>query len=479
MTAKCNGAVVWPDPTGKPPWEQVVTYNPFPHHYNTLNLPSWDPADYPVLNQTKGNNSCDLVSRSDDGTYQFDVNQVWALKMSEEVQFVCNYSIVPGTFSKYNNESTVYYPGNVFHWDNNGQGATNIYWDNLSGADVAIQVGRSLYPSTFANSGSVKDPARFMDKVYGIQFEWDSGRAFNADGHPHDTTNETCNGYVLQDLVLFYTMLDQNGNPMQDFCLTLVKDKDLMPGICYWHEGYSLWNYDESWDDSDSQGKESTQPIRKGKCGFAIDCREVGFKMLRDCTVDARIDSQNLTLIWNDNSHHVDKPGENEHGEAGVASRMIFTSMFIGFHSVYDGTQKRKNFRFWNVKPITVPVRYKDNNRHDPSNFGEDRKYYAWKHSAPQVISDPSYGGPTSVSDVVLPCIMTSHENEDNSWLRNGHAAKSMGLDLASSDASMPLMHMTSYDADRNAQGPAGYENCTGALGHIGMPPSSGTGGTT
>ena len=75
--SKCKGRVVWPNDQSKPPWQEVVSFNPYPHQYNTLNLPSWDAADYPFLNQTINTKESDVGAYSDEHFPHPDVNSVW------------------------------------------------------------------------------------------------------------------------------------------------------------------------------------------------------------------------------------------------------------------------------------------------------------------------------------------------------------------------------------------------------------------
>lgn len=474
MAKKCNGGIVWPDDNTVPPWQEVVSFNPKPHEYNTLNLPSWDAFDYPVLNQTKPNKKCDLKDKADDHGTCYDLTRIKVItnpSLARDKTWEHGYILKHSDhYSKYSNDGKLYYPGNALHWDSSRQGATNLYWDNLSAADVGFQVGRSLYPSAAKNGGVIAkhDAARYMDNVYGIQFEWDSGRAFGADGHSNDTTSTSSDGYQLQDLVLFYTMLDQNGKAWRDACIVLVKDKDLRPGICYWYEGYSLLNGNEDWQ-VPGQGTEDTQPRRSGKCGFAINSGHVapgmdkdqvgatysGYSMLRDCSVDG----------WNYN---------NETPNATVAEkwtrRIIWTSMFIGFHSKYDAQNYRKNFRMWNCKPITVPVKYKDQTkRHDPDPGISRSNYKPWENTDPQVIIDPEMVLGVSKSEQVLPTIFHSEDANANTPndVRVNYLGKKNG-----DRPSFPLMCNKGKPNETagNKDWPDWYEEDKEVYGEIGVP---------
>jgi hypothetical protein len=302
--------------------------------------------------------------------------------------------------------------------------------------------------------------------VYGIQFEWDSGRAFGADGHPNDTTSTSSDGYQLQDLVLFYTMLDQNGKAWRDACIVLVKDKDLRPGICYWYEGYSLLNGNEDWQ-VPGQGTEDTQPRRSGRCGFAINSGHLslepndlgvhetysGYSMLRDCSVEG--------FNYNNGT-----PGQM--GADKMTRRIIWTSMFIGFHNKYDAQRYRKNFRMWNCKPITVPVTYKEQSkRHDPD-FGDSRtNYKPWENQGPQVIIASDLVASTLKSEQVLPTIFNSEDADANTPndVRVNYLGRKNG-----DRPSFPLMcKKGTVEADM----PDWYEEGKEVYGEIGVPGDS------
>ena len=140
MTSKCNGGLVYPE-RGVGPWQQVVSYNPNPHEYSTLNLPSWEACDYPFLNITLANKECDLVKYASQHGSCHDVNSMHVVADGDKLKWHADWQLKHGDhYSRYNNESYVYYGNNVFHWDNNRQGATNLYWDKTY-SDVAFQVG--------------------------------------------------------------------------------------------------------------------------------------------------------------------------------------------------------------------------------------------------------------------------------------------------------------------------------------------------
>ena len=132
----------------------------------------------------------------------------------------------------------------------------------------------------------------------------------------------------------------------------------------------------------------------------------------------------------------------------------------------------------WNVKPITVPVRYRnDDKRHDPSSTSEvgERDYYPYWHTDCPVMHDPTYGGPPADGsyEQVLPGIFVQDDHPSNSYLKNGVVAKEMNLSKGSEDASMPIMH-NSTDSQEE---PYGYDRAGDVAGHIGIPPHDGTGG--
>ena len=110
-----------------------------------------------------------------------------------------------------------------------------------------------------------------------------------------------------------------------------------------------------------------------------------------------------------------------------------------------------------------------------------DRTYWPWEHKDCDVIVDPDWAeGAAQKSEHVLPCMHLADDNEANTWLRNGHTAKSMNLTLSGGDASMPLTHTTTYVGEENTpQGPFGSDRPAPVWGHIGMPPQDGVGGTT
>jgi len=480
--SKCNGGLVWPEPGCKAPWEQITTFDPRPHHYNTLNLPSWELADYPVLNQTRVNKNCDWYANSSLHGYVDMINTHYVSMRPGGNKVWTAESINFNDYNKYSNGAELFYGGNAFHWDNNNRGALNLYWDSNTAHDNGFQIGRSLYPSSVSHDREIYDPARWMDGVYGIQFEWDSGRPFGADGHDSDTTNQNSKGYQLQDLVMTYVIVGSDGKVLKDCALVLVKDKDLMPGICYWWRGYSLLNGDETWGASGGQGMESTDPRRSGKCGFAIDCRESGFDMLRNCTWDGtkfyggHEEEAKQVYLYSNNPNHADDP-DDDHRNCTPATRCIWTSTFVGFHTNNDGSWKRKNFRMWNAKPITVPVIYETSNRHDPDSLSDvgNRGYYPYNHTNCPVIHDPTYGGPPSDGsfEQVVPAVYVQDDHPSSTYLKNGVVAREMNLSKGSGDASMPIMHNTTDSLNK----PYGWDRATISRGHLGMPPAGSTGG--
>ena len=269
--------------------------------------------------------------------------------------------------------------------------------------------------------------------MYGIQFEWDSGIDFN---NSEVQTDSNSPGYRLEDLFLHFVCLRPGGDESdtaQTFCLPLIKDAALCEDICYWYEGYSLWDnapwkqegkpmeeLEDIWTSTDPNGDlggaagpgqscERGNPLRRGKCGFAVDSNSKLFQLLNNgtYTVDQRdVEKDGIrhndekddwpdgglcdvgeTYMYKTQIHKgsTDKrrvrewtvdsgtPNGNprviertyatndEKGESPATGHFIWTAVTLGFQRWNDTTTGRTNtFRCWNVKPITVPVTYVD-----------------------------------------------------------------------------------------------------------------------
>ena len=399
--SKCNGDSVSSN------WEnEIVNFNPYPHQYNTLNLPSWESQDSPIPNNNRIASNCFYHKSYDDfnaanipiiNTMVIRSNGKWGIQdyLGPVIRETKGYK-----------HGWLYYGGNALHWDNNGRGALNLYSDQRAGAQCAFQLGNvDTRWFTQRDKYRLDIVSRWMPAVYGFQFEWDTGIHFpGIDDHKHDDTNTSTNGYRIKSLIMHYTMTDNNGNVLSDFALTLVKNSLIPPGICYWHEGYSLVDTISWKDTAKGQGYSSEgQPMRRGKCGFAIDSNALGFELIRNCAVTQ--DGKRYHYIKN----YEDASNLKNNRIDELGAQMIWRSTYFAFEgSGSDSTAKKKNFRMWNCKPITVPVTYADPSKThchgwfptdgDEWDTEEDKRYQPYKHRDVAVIHDTTKGGPQSAN---------------------------------------------------------------------------------
>lgn len=388
-------------------WEnEIVNFNPYPHHYNTLNLPSWESQDSPIPNNNRVASNCPYhKDYSDFNAANIPIINTMVMRSTGKWG-IQNYLGPVIQETKNYDHGWLYYGGNALHWDNNGRGALNLYSDQSGGFNCAFQLGN--VDTKWHTQGPYRLDLvnRWMPAVYGLQFEWDSGIHYpDINGHPHDDTNTATKGYRIKSLIMHYTMTDNNGNVLSDFALTLVKNSLIPPGICYWYEGYSLVDT-ITWKDQDKgQGyKENGQPMRKGKCGFAIDSKALGFELIRNCAVTQ--DGKRYHYIKN---HQVDASDLSNNNIDELGAQMIWRSTYFAFEgNGSDTNAKKKNFRLWNCKPITVPVTYADpSNTHchptypewdDEFTDDEDDRYQPYNNRSVAVVHDTSAGGPQSAS---------------------------------------------------------------------------------
>ena len=399
--SKCTGDSVSSD------WvHEIVNFNPYPHEYSTLNLPSWSSCDSPIVNQNRiGSNCCyhENYSEFDNGLIPL-VNDMYVRANGHWArQHYLGETIYE---TKKNSHGWLYYGGNALHWDNNGRGALNLYSDQTAGFDTAFQLGdvdSSWYPSTLT---TIDTNNRWMPAVYGIQFEWDSGIHFpDIDDHKHDDTNTNSHGYRLKTLIMHYSMIDQNGKILDDMALVLVKNGIIPPGICYWHEGYSLIDLVDWQDQALGQGYSSKDggPMRKGKCGFAIDSNTMQFDLIKHCAITSDKDGKRYHYMQGSR----DASDLTNPRVTRLGAQMVWRSTYFAFSgNRSDGTAKKKNFRMWNCKPITVPVTYQDPNKthchatwptyDDEYDSDVNDRYKPWEHKDVAVINNTAKGGPQS-----------------------------------------------------------------------------------
>lgn len=452
--SKCSGLPVSDD------WkEQVVTFDGRPHVYNTMNLPSWNKHDYPFINKGATLKHCDWVTGSSNTAsnhltmWRMDSHSLsckWEKPSGSNSNKAIRHKISfkekmltgqgsgglysPMYYYLYNqasNSTTLKHQRNLLHWDNTSRGATTLMDDGNTDGFVGALFGRlkwpsplGKYPSDSDNAGRWHDPARWTSQVYGIQFEWDSGIDFTDE---EVQTEENSNGFGLQDLFLHFVCIrpsvDGSDEVAETFCMPLFESMRLKDDVCYWYEGYSLWDnipWRQTGDESPStgyqpqeiwgygqpnkngiwgpgQGVERGNPLRRGKCGFAVDSRSKLWQILHNgtYTVDdydvekygeagqknGGIHDYGETYLYSteirasgsgktesgyerkySNGNLEERSfNEDERVDSPSSGHFILTGITLGLRRWKDGSGGRTmSLRVWNVKPITVPVTYQD-----------------------------------------------------------------------------------------------------------------------
>ncbi len=405
-------------------WDQgkyeVVTYNPCPHHYGTLNLPTWDKKDWPFLAQ--------VVNLGDTSFNDWD--NKWAggpVDLGYPIRPISQnrLSIRPFTWNSPEKKweyGKLNYQGNLPHFTHPGKGAFTLHEGRISACRYGFSMGSPDYPSRTRQQSKVYQAQRWMNSVFGVQFEWDSGIEFpnnhvgdhmppaQLDSHGEVELKGPM-GYQVENLWITMGMVSTRGVIIEDFILPLVKDGKICKDIVYWYEGYSLfdpipWNGLPFVDDNGlgngeidkpSQGKEITTPCRRGRCGFAMSSTHANFELVANARIPTQDDyaflegGQNIVLPGVPDYHlpyqkrvkrdddfraPVNEPDELDpdyiHGEVvKVGANMIMTGMVMTFRAFGASPSEYNTFRMWNWKPITVPVKYMTDKKH----ITEDANY--------------------------------------------------------------------------------------------------------
>lgn len=395
------------------PWDQgkyeIVTYNPCPHKYGTLNLPTWDKKDWPFVAR--------VVNLKD--TSYVDFKHKWVggvVDLGYPIRPISENrtSIKPFTW-KLDEEDWEWgklnYQGNLPHFTNPGKGAFSLHEGRIASCKYGFQMGAPDYPSHSRKHAKVYQAQRWMNSVFGFQFEWDSGIEFpNNHVGDHMPPGEYDNngnqvpigpkGYQLENLWITMGMVSTRGVIIEDFILPLVKDGQICKDIVYWYEGYSLfdpisWNGEPVLDSNGmptgevaecGQGKEETIPCRRGRCGFAMSSNHANFEIVANARIptqdehaffegggnivlpnvpDYHLPYQKRVKEDDDFREPVNEPDEEDHGEAvKVGANTIMTGMVMTFDGRAASSGTYNCFRMWNWKPITVPVKYMTENEH-------------------------------------------------------------------------------------------------------------------
>lgn len=411
-----------------PNWDdhkyEVVTYNPCPHYYGTLNLPTWDRKDWPF------NPQC--VNLKHTTFARFDTawkRGVVDLGQTIRPLTVSHLSVNPFFWSSGSSGGNfsyghLNYQGNLPHFTHHGKGAFSVHDGELRHREWGFCLGQPDLPSRTRQQAKVYTPQRWMNSVFGVQFEWDSGIPFPnnhvGDHMPAAVPPPTVGGpigpggpggYQIENLWISMGMVSTRGCIIEDFLLPLVKDGRICKDIVYWYEGYSLFDPIE-WngsyvniDDSGNllpedeqyyipgQGKEETTPTRSGRCGFAMSSSHPNFEIV----ANARIPTTDVPA-WevaqqgpppglmpcrdkifipyskfvgvDDNMcfpvHEEDNATEGERVKIGANT--IMTGMVMTFRGHGATASTYNTFRMWNWKPITVPVKYMTESEHEVDN---------------------------------------------------------------------------------------------------------------
>ena len=362
--------------------KQVVTFNPHPQIYNTLNLPSWHNVDYPFpnkgwsLSKSDANMRDCVVRNLWDYTYDTSTRH-WAQVHTDNASQEYNSS-------KYN-RGDLFYGQNALHWSNPERGAMRLYTDSTSGGRYfGAQVGDVKavdHGNGQCNSAGSIPKARWMKGVSGLQFEWDMGID---DTDSNSDTNPSSYGYQLWDVNLLVTFMypfgidewaSKEGLSDSDFShnytpgnhaghhmvpaltayVPLFYNGKLHKDCLYWHERYSLWDPQELSHNEDvenfreQQGQDTQPPMRHGRCGFAVDSNHPMWNLLNHgMYIGKDADGDDHTTIF----RHPEKNGANIY----TAGAPLWSGYTIGFKTFDDHSNKRKNFRMWSVKPMTQPL---------------------------------------------------------------------------------------------------------------------------
>ena len=389
---------------------EVVTYNPYPHHYSTLNLPSWDKKEWPFSpNCVNIEQSSYNAFRDKWGGCAIDLSASTPIRPKSEHTF----NLKPFSFDYKDgdyDDNFFYYGGNAPHFTHPGKGAVCISTGRLGrNKHFGFVMGNPDYPSRTRNHPKVTQPQRWIDQVFGVQFEWDAGIPFNNnyDGdhtyipdepNPSDGSGgKGSGGYQIRHLFITMGVVSTRGTIIDDFVLPLVRDGKIEDHVAYWYEGYSLFDPtdwrgfacvdDELYNDVEfcgvGQGRELGAPTRSGKCGFAIRPSHPNFELIANCRVPLKDrlagecngdrlndepvfkDSQFLYVPYSktrskrhDLTQPVNAPDDEQGEQVKVGASMIMTSQIMIFNSHGCSASSYNAFRMWNWKPITVPVDY-------------------------------------------------------------------------------------------------------------------------
>ena len=146
------------------------------------------------------------------------------------------------------------YQGNLPHFTQPTKGAFTVHEGDVRRQRFGFTIGSPDYPSRTRKHAKVAMAQRWMNSVFGIQFEWDSGieytNSFDGDhmnpmsydhhGQPKPETGSK--GYHTENIWITMGMVSTRGVIIEDFILPLVKDGKLCDHVAYWYEGYSLYD---------------------------------------------------------------------------------------------------------------------------------------------------------------------------------------------------------------------------------------------